>query len=133
MGRLAVKWVTISVKLSQSTQRVGHLQKGPINVMPQPAKQLIGIGFKVHHAPAIPKMPAVGTAQNSSTASRQNPRRLGGQGVDSFFFNVPKTVFPLTLEKLPNRTTQALLNNVVGVRKGNLQAPGQVAPDSCFS
>ena len=133
MGCFSVQWIAISVQLTQATQGVGNLQKRPIDVMAQPAEQLVGIGLEVDHVPALPQMLAVGAAYDCAAPGRQNPRRFQGQGVHRFFFDVTKTGFPLSFEKLPYRTAKTLLYGMVGVDKGDLQPPGQLASDGCFA
>jgi hypothetical protein len=56
-----------------------------------------------------------------------------GQIVQHALFDVTETLFTFAVEKLANRTPQALLDDMVRVDKGQAQAPAQLAANRRFT
>jgi hypothetical protein len=52
---------------------------------------------------------------------------------DDFLLNIAKARLALALKKLADRAAQALLDSMVRVGKGQLQAPGQLTANGRFS
>ena len=56
-----------------------------------------------------------------------------GEVFDDLGFDVAETVFALALKKLADRTTDALLDHVIGVHKRHTEATRQMATDGGFA
>ena len=71
--------------------------------------------------------------QHGATARGQHGGRTLREFVDDRGFQIAKAVLPLALEVLTDGTAQTLLDDVVGVKKGKLQPPGELPPDGGFA
>lgn len=72
---------------------------------------------------------AIFRPQHGATAGGQNGCRVLREFVNDRGFQIAKAVFPLALEILTDRTAQALLYDMVGVKERKLQPPGELPPD----
>jgi hypothetical protein len=76
---------------------------------------------------------AVGRPKHRATACRHDGDGAASQLVEHRFFEVSETLLPLALEVLPDRTTQALFDHMIGVEEGERKTPGKLPPDGGFS
>ena len=81
----------------------------------------------------VVQMLPVGGPQNHAPPSGQNPRRLEGQCIDDFFFNISKACLALPLEEFTNRAAQAQLDSVIRVDKRHLQPSGKLPSNGRFA
>ena len=72
-------------------------------------------------------------AQDSAAARRENATCLQGQFINDRFLDIAEAGLPFPLEIVTNCATNALLDDVVGVKKRKLQPPGKLPPDSGFT
>ena len=72
-------------------------------------------------------------AQDSTATRRENAACLQGQVINDRFLDIAEAGLPFPLEIVTNRTTNALLNDMVGVKKRKLQPPGKLPPDGGFT
>ena len=133
MGGFPVQRVALRVKVSQSAQRVSHLQQRTTGVVAQAAKQFFGRRPQVHDMPPLMQMQPVDGAQDSAAPRRENATCLQGQFINDRFLDIAEAGLPFPLEIVTNRATNALLDDVVGVKKRKLQPPGKLPPDSGFT
>lgn len=75
------------------------------------------------------QMLTIALAQHGPAARRQYAG-LQGQITQGLLFDVTEALFPFTLEELADRTADALLDHLIGIRERQLQTSGQLAPDS---
>ena len=55
------------------------------------------------------------------------------QVINNVFFNIPKPLFTFALKVFPDRTTETLLDNLIGIKKGKLKPSGELTPDGGFA
>ena len=55
------------------------------------------------------------------------------QIINDVFFNIPKPLFTFALKVFPDRATEALLDDLIGINKGKLKPPGELTPNGGFS
>ena len=63
----------------------------------------------------------------------KHAERLPGQFVDDGLFDIAERRFTLALEKCPDRATEPLFDDVVGVSEGKPEPAGQLTSDCGFS
>ena len=79
------------------------------------------------------QMQPVRRAQDSAATRRENAARLQGQVINDRFLDIAEAGLPFPLEIVTNRATDALLNDMVGVKKRKLQPPGKLPPNGGFT
>lgn len=102
-------------------------------VVTQTAKQLVRRRLQVNHFGARVQVLPVFGPQHNTAASGHNALRLLREFVNYSGLKIAKAVFALPLEILADRATQALLYDVVGIKEGKLQPPGELPPDGGFT
>ena len=55
------------------------------------------------------------------------------QVINDAFFNIPKPLFTFALKVFPDRATEALLDDLIGINKGKLKPPGELTPNGGFA
>lgn len=78
----------------------------------------------------VPQLLAVGFPQHGAAARGQHAVGLGGQVGDGGLLEVAEGDFALPLEVIADRAADALLDHVVGIDEGKVQACAQ-APAHC--
>ena len=78
-------------------------------------------------------MQAIDRTQHRSSTRGKNTTRTQRQVIDDCSLGIAETVFTLTLEILPDRTTQPRFDHMVRVDKGKLQPAGQLPPHCGFT
>ena len=101
--------------------------------MAQTAKNLVRRRVQINHLPPAAQPLAVKRPQNRPTAGGQHTLMGLRQFINDVFFNIPKTLFTLTLKVFPDRATEALLNDLIRINKGKLKPPGELTPDGGFT
>ena len=55
------------------------------------------------------------------------------QVINHVFFDIPKPLFAFALKVFPDRTTETLLDNLIGINKGKLKPSGELTPKGGFT
>ena len=76
---------------------------------------------------------AVEWPQHGTTPCGQHTLMDLRQVINDAFFNIPKTLFTFALKVFPDRATEALLDDLVGINKGKLKPSGELPPDGGFA
>ena len=76
---------------------------------------------------------AVGRTKHRTAAGREHAACERSQLVDHRFLDIAEAALPFAVEIVADRAAQAFLDDVVGVEKGQLQAPGELPPDGGFT
>ena len=70
--------------------------------------------------PPFMQVLAIGRAQHRPAARRKHPVRLQGQFAYHRFLDIAEADLPFPFEVVPNGTAEPLLDDMVGVEKGQL-------------
>lgn len=118
VGRLPIQGVSFCIEVTQTLQWIGNLQQGPFSVMPKTPKDLFRGGTKVDDLPSTVEALAIDGSQNRSPSRRYHGRGTKCQLVQHQFFDISKRCLPFSLEILTNGASQASLDLMVRVEKG---------------
>jgi hypothetical protein len=83
--------------------------------------------------PAFVQGLAVGRTQHRPATGRKHAAGQRGQLIDHRFLDIAKARLPFPLKVVTDGATQPLLDDMVGVEKGQLQASGELTPDCGFT
>ena len=72
-------------------------------------------------------------SQYGATARRNNRQGLLRQLIQNCLFKVPESLLTISLEGNPDGAPQAFFDDVIRVKKGKLQTPGELPPDGGFT
>jgi hypothetical protein len=101
------------------------MAKAPMN--------LVRASTKVDHLTTFPQPLTCGGPQHRPPTGGDNSARVICQFVQYSLFDVPKRRLAIALKGDPNGATQTLFDHVVGIKKRELQSPGDLPPDGGFS
>ena len=131
--RLAVKGVTHRVQIDQSPQWIIDLQQWPVAVVAQAAKNFVRCRVQINNLPPAAKPLPIERSQHGTTSGGKHTLMGLRQVINHVFFQIPKPLFTFALKVFPNRATQPLLNNLIGINEGKLNPAGELTPDGGFS
>ena len=97
--------------------------------MAQTPEQFVRRRLQINHFAAFTKMFAVRRAQHRATTRGENAFLVQRQFIDHRLFNIAKVLLAFPLKVFANGTTQTSFDLVVGVNTGELEPPGELAPD----
>jgi hypothetical protein len=78
-------------------------------------------------------MLSIGLSQDRSAPRRQNTVMVFAEIVDDVLLNVAESLFALAVKKLTDGTTQALLNDAVGIQKRQAESTPHLSADGRFA
>lgn len=132
MGSFTVQGITFGIQLAQTLQGIGYLQQGTLGIVPQTSQQLFRHGLEVDHLASRAQTLTVDRAEYG-TATRGQHAVVLREFLQDLFLDVAKAIFTFTLEKLPDRTSQSPLDQVIRIGERKLQSTGELAPDRRLS
>lgn len=133
VGGSPVQRITLAVELTQTSERVRHLQQRSVRVVPQPPKKFFGCRAQVDDAAMGVQCRPVGLADHDAAAGGQDTLACRHQARNRRFFEVTKRGLALTLEEVPDAGAELALDQGVAVDKLAVQPPRQVPPDRGFA
>ncbi|MCY1551721.1 hypothetical protein D9M68_880680 [compost metagenome] len=118
MRRFPIQGIPHGVQVAQALQRIRNLQQWAISIVPKSSIDLFRGRAQIHDAPPFPQMRPIHRPQNRAATSGEHTGRPLRQLVEHRLFHIAEMSLTFSLEKLTNRTAQALLNHMVRIKEG---------------
>lgn len=130
MGRLPVQWVALHVQVTQSPERVIHLQERSSGVVTQTAIELFWRGAQINDTTSVVQVSSILGTKDGPAARRDHHACSSGQLINNGCLNVSERSLARLFEVRPDRRAEAPLDHRVGVEERPAEALSEVAPNS---